>query len=209
PYKHLSAFIDYKWDRCIICARCTRVCHEMIGATAIEVIGRGLEAEISPAYGVDLADTTCTNCGMCIAVCPVGALTDRHFGHHPWELDSTETICGLCDVGCTINVEHTRGLVRRATHLWDRGVNLGYTCERGRWGHEKVQDPLRLRYPMVREGDEHLEVEMEEALGLVADKLRHYQGSQFAALASPDNTNEENYALQQFTRAVMNSNNID
>jgi predicted molibdopterin-dependent oxidoreductase YjgC len=209
PYKHLSSYIDYKWDRCIICARCTRVCHEMIGVTAIEVVGRGLEAEISPAYGVDLADTTCTNCGMCIAVCPVGALTDRHFGHHPWELDSTETICGLCDVGCTINIEHTRGFVRRATHLWERGVNLGYTCERGRWGHEKVQDPMRLRYPMVREGTEHLEIEMDEALDLVADALRHYQGSQFAALASPDNTNEDNYALQQFTRAVMNSNNID
>jgi predicted molibdopterin-dependent oxidoreductase YjgC len=209
PYKHLSSYIDYKWDRCIICARCTRVCHEMIGVTAIEVVGRGLEAEISPAYGVDLADTSCTNCGMCIAVCPVGALTDRHFGHHPWELDTTETICGLCDVGCTINVEHTRGFVRRSTHLWDRGVNLGYTCERGRWGHEKVQDPLRLRYPMVREADDYLEIEMDEALDLVADGFRHYQGSQFAALASPDNTNEDNYVLQQFTRAVMNSNNID
>lgn len=209
PYKHLSSYIDYKWDRCIICARCTRVCHEMIGVTAIEVVGRGLEAEISPAYGVDLADTTCTNCGMCIAVCPVGALTDRHFGHHPWELDATETICGLCDVGCTINIEHTRGFVRRSTHLWERGVNLGYTCERGRWGHEKVQDPTRLRYPMVKEGDSHLEIEMDEALDIVASKLRHYQGSQFAALASPDNTNEDNYVLQQFTRAVMNSNNID
>jgi formate dehydrogenase major subunit len=146
---------------------------------------------------------------MCIAVCPVGALTDRHFGHHPWELDTTETICGLCDVGCTINVEHTRGFVRRSTHLWDRGVNLGYTCERGRWGHEKVQDPLRLRYPMVREADDYLEIEMDEALDLVADGFRHYQGSQFAALASPDDTNEDNYVLQQFTRAVMNSNNID
>ena len=209
PYKHLSSFIDYKWDRCIICARCTRVCHEMIGVTAIEVVGRGLEAEISPAYGVDLADTTCTNCGMCIAVCPVGALTDRHFGHHPWELDTTETICGLCDVGCTLNVEHTRGFVRRTSHLWQRGVNLGYTCERGRWGFEKIQDPMRLRYPMIREGDEYLEVDLDEALDIVADNLRHYQGSQFAALASPDNTNEDNYAVQQFTRAVMNSNNID
>ncbi len=209
PYKHLRETIDYKWDRCIICARCTRVCEEMIGVTAITVAGRGLEAEITSSYGVDLRDTSCTNCGMCIAVCPVGALTDRHFGHHPWELDAVETVCGFCDVGCTLNVEHNRGIVRRVSHLWDRGVNLGYTCERGKWGHEQVQDPMRLRYARISEGGEQLEVDLDEALDLVADKLRHYQGASFAALASPDNTNEDNYSLQQFTRAVMGSNNID
>src|SRR4051794_19321526 len=68
PYVHFRDTIDYKWDRCIVCARCTRVCDEMIGVTAISVSGRALEAEIAPSYGIDLRDTTCTNCGMCIAV---------------------------------------------------------------------------------------------------------------------------------------------
>jgi predicted molibdopterin-dependent oxidoreductase YjgC len=208
-YVHFSDHIDYKWDRCIMCTRCTRVCDEMVGVTAIEATLRSAEASISPAFGVDLSQTMCTNCGMCVAVCPVGALTDRHFAHHPWELDTTETICGFCDVGCTINVESNKGIVRRVSHLWDRGVNHGYVCENGRWGHEKLQSPDRIYYPRVREDGTVYETSWTEAIDVVAEGLAHHQGDRFAAVVSPDTTNEEAYAVQQFTRAVMGTNNID
>src|SRR5699024_1852597 len=129
---------------------------------------------------------------------------------HPWELDTTETICGFCDVGCTINVESNKGIARRTTHLWERGVNHGYTCDRGKWGHEQVQSGDRLFFPRSRDASgEAYEVSWQEAIDLVAEGLAHYQGEAFGALASGENTNEEAYVLQQFSRAVMQSNSVN
>ena len=100
--------------------------------------------------------------------------------------------------------------MRRTTHLWERGLNRGYTCEAGRWGHEVAQGPDRVFHASMKADDGRVyELDLSEALEETAERLAHYQGSSFAALASGENTNEEAYALQQFSRAVMQSNNID
>lgn len=209
PTKHFSDLIDYNWDRCIMCARCARVCDEVIGATALAFGSRGLESEITPAFGNSLYETPCTHCGMCIQVCPVGALTDQRYGNHPWRVEKTATICSYCSVGCTLDVWREDQEIVKVEGKVDIGVNQGWTCVKGRWGHDAVKHEERLTRPLVRRAGRLEPATWAEALDYVAAQLARYQGDGFAAIASPRATNEETYIFGQFVRAVMGTNNIE
>jgi len=63
--------------KCLLCGRCIRVCDEVIGMSAIDVIGRGSESRIGTVYNKGLNPHTCVKCGQCIMVCPTGALAER------------------------------------------------------------------------------------------------------------------------------------
>jgi predicted molibdopterin-dependent oxidoreductase YjgC len=112
-------------------------------------------------------------------------------------------------VGCAVNVQVKDGKVIRATGHEDGLTNDGQLCVRGRFGVVDVVHNLgRLKTPLVRRDERLVEVSWDEALGLVAEKLRPYQGEQFALVGSATESNETNYALQKFARTVMHSNNV-
>lgn len=64
-------------DKCIMCRRCESMCTKVQTVGALSGINRGFEAVVAPPFGMELADTICTQCGQCVAVCPTGALTER------------------------------------------------------------------------------------------------------------------------------------
>ena len=72
----LSPSIVRDESKCIMCRRCEAVCHEYQTVGAIGAVDRGFPAVVSTAFGEDLIDTNCIFCGQCIAVCPVGALSE-------------------------------------------------------------------------------------------------------------------------------------
>ena len=84
PYKgeqsqypiELSPSIVRDANKCIMCRRCESVCHEYQSVGAIGAVERGFPAVVSTAFGKPLIDTNCVFCGQCIAVCPVGALSE-------------------------------------------------------------------------------------------------------------------------------------
>lgn len=65
-------------NRCILCTRCVRVCDEIEGAHTWDVKGRGIDARIVSDLDIPWGEsTTCTTCGKCVNVCPVGALVEK------------------------------------------------------------------------------------------------------------------------------------
>lgn len=72
-------------NKCILCGDCVRVCSEIQHVGAIDFAHRGSDMEISTAFGRNIADTNCVNCGQCAAVCPTGAITIKNDTHDVWQ----------------------------------------------------------------------------------------------------------------------------
>ena len=77
PIDYSSPAIVRDPNKCILCGDCVRVCAEVQGIGVLDFINRGSDAEVSPAFGKNLADVDCVNCGQCASVCPTGALVVR------------------------------------------------------------------------------------------------------------------------------------
>lgn len=72
-----SVSIVRDMNKCILCRRCETMCNEVQTVGAIGAMNRGFGTTVAPAFGLKLSESECTYCGQCVAVCPVGALTER------------------------------------------------------------------------------------------------------------------------------------
>ena len=72
-----NAFIERNNAKCILCGLCVRSCREVMNLHSIGLLGRGFKTDVSPAFALPLDQTNCTNCGLCVELCPTGALTER------------------------------------------------------------------------------------------------------------------------------------
>jgi len=211
PAERLSPAIDLDRDRCVMCGRCVRACDEQIGAVALAYVQRGIESVIDAAFGKSLMDTPCVECGTCVEVCPVGALSSRiqlRPAHH-WQQRKTRTTCQSCAVGCTMQVGTHNNLMVEVRSQDSVGINDGIICVKGRYGQDVVNDKNRLTQPLIRQADgTFLQASWQEAFDLVVEKLGANRGA-VGAIAGSKLTNEEAYLLQKVMRGGLGSNNID
>jgi NADH-quinone oxidoreductase subunit G/NADP-reducing hydrogenase subunit HndD len=63
-------------NKCIMCRRCETMCNEVQTCGILSAVNRGFDVFVGPAFNLDMADTSCTFCGQCVAVCPTAALTE-------------------------------------------------------------------------------------------------------------------------------------
>ena len=213
---------DMDPNKCILCGICVRACDELQGLGAIDFAFRGHQTRISPFWATPIAISTCQTCGECVERCPTGALTPKQVIFPQREV---QTICPYCGVGCAIEIGVKGGDIVRVKGVRASPVNRGGLCVKGRYGLDFITHPDRLTKPLIRkEGvskkmspDEPLwafrEATWDEALELLAEKLSEtLDRSGFEAvgvLSSAKCTNEENYLIQKFARAVLGTNNVD
>ncbi len=197
----------YRFDAadCILCGRCVSACTDRQHIGAIGIAGAGKGARIASFGDEPLGESTCTSCGSCVAACPTEALTPKRAAAGS---KTVSTVCPYCGVGCGIRITAEDGVL---THVDDDPDNLsskGLLCVKGRFGTAFVNHGDRLTTPLIRGAEGLRPASWEEALGLVAEKFAEHRGA-FGAFSSAKATNEDNYMLQKFVRAVMGTNNID
>jgi len=206
PYDESNPFFRRDLNKCILCGICVRMCSEVVGANAIEFGYRGFETKITTFGDRDIKYSSCVSCGECVQACPVGALIPKETEKPAREVKTT---CPYCGVGCTIHLGVRGDQIISVRADEDNQVNKGNLCVKGRYGFGFVNSPDRITKPLIKRENGFEKVEWDEALDHIAQNLLKYKGEEFGAIASGRCTNEDNYVLQKFTRAVMSSNNVD
>lgn len=224
PPDSSNPFFERDFNKCVLCGICVRTCQEIEKVNAIDFVGRGYNTKITTFGDKPIAESRCVSCGECVIRCPVGALVTKNYQRPATEV---KTICPHCAVGCSVYLGIRDSVIVSVRGDKESSVNKGLLCVKGRFGLGFVNSPERLSAPLIRTESKandqselnsalvtshsslFREASWDDALEFVAKRLKKYSGEEFALLASPYCTNEDNYIAQKFVRVVMDSNNID
>src|ERR1700734_3583576 len=207
-----SPVVFYDKPRCILCYRCVRICDEGMGVKALGVGNRGAVSVIEPNHFDHLE---CDECGMCIDICPVGALTSGTYRYQtrPWEMQYVPNPCTHCSNGCKTTLSVRNNEILRANNRDQSGINGEFLCGKGRFGFDFTNNAERIRQPLIRRDGKLAPATWEDAFEEIARRLKQVRDKSGAAsigvIGSNHTTNEENYLLNRFARLNLGTNNLD
>ncbi len=200
-------------SKCINCFRCVRACDEVQGQFVLSMAGRGFDSHIVKGANTTFVDSDCVSCGACAQACPTSAISDVFESKSIVFDKKVRTICTYCGVGCNLDVAVNAGKIKSIQAPYDADVNQGHTCLKGRYAFSFYNHPERLRTPLIKRNGQFEEATWDEAYDYIVEKLSFikdtYGPDYIAGVSSARCTNEENYLMQKFIRAVIGTNNID
>lgn len=215
PVDTSNPCIERDMNKCILCGKCVRVCSEIQGRHITDFSSRGFGTKIATAFEMPLGQSECVTCGSCVAVCPTGALTEAMMKGQGriWEVKKVRTTCPYCGCGCNFDLNVKDNQVIGVTSNPLSPVNGRHLCVKGRFGYDFIHSPERLTAPLIKENGEFKEVSWDKALNYVVERMSEIRNKHgcdsLAVLSSARCTNEENYLLNKFARAVLGTPNID
>ena len=213
PKDKSHPYMRSDFSKCINCARCVRACDEVQGEMVLSMAGRGFNSHIIKGFEDNFFGSDCVSCGACAQACPTSAISDVFESKSIVADEKVRTICTYCGVGCNLDVAVVNGKVKSIQAPYDAEVNQGHTCLKGRFAFSFYNHPDRLRTPLIRKNGELVPASWDEAYEYIAKELtrikKDFGADQIAGVSSARCTNEENYLMQKFIRAVVGTNNID
>ncbi|MFZ2448049.1 MAG: molybdopterin-dependent oxidoreductase [Syntrophobacteraceae bacterium] len=209
PYLHIDM------NKCILCRRCVRACHDIQGADIWSKVGRGFHQRVATAFDTTLEEAGCEMCGHCADFCPVDAIGFRSGRGEirSWQLQDESTVCLQCSCGCRAQYEKIGDKIVRVIGDFSSPVSVGALCKKGRFNFDFINSPDRITEAAVRINGVLDPMPVENALefaSLGLNHIRKYSGPDAIGVICGDMlTNEEYYLAQKFARAGIGTNNID
>jgi NADH-quinone oxidoreductase subunit G len=198
----ISPTISLDRERCILCYRCTRFSSDVAEDGQLIAKNRGASSMIATfedePYRAPFS-------GNVTELCPVGALlpTQYRFQGRPWEIQNVPTVCGLCPVGCNIQVTTREGKAKRVLSRNHPDVDAGWLCDKGRFAFPHLTASDRIREPLKRIRRRGFQpVSWDEAIDEAERLLREAEGNILTALSGSE-TVEEAYGLAKLLRGGL------
>jgi formate dehydrogenase major subunit len=210
-----SPMIIRDMNKCIQCYRCIVGCNEHVVNEVLDMGFRGSRMSVVCDLDKPMGQSSCVMCGECVQLCPTGALTEKKSvgKARSWETEKVKTTCPYCGVGCQIHLHVKDNEIIKVTGTENAVPNYGSLCIKGRFGYDFVSSPERLRTPLIRKNGELIEANWDEALDFTARRLSEIKESDgpesIVGIGCARSTNENNYTMMKFMRAVIGTNNVD